>query len=386
MTNFRGTDMASYNIDITMTDRCNFKCKYCFEKGHFRPKDLNDEALNLIIKRLGELLESKFFKSNFNSLVINFWGGEPTLNSVGMIRMIDKFALDNRVRFLIYTNGYEMNSVFECLDKYKNIRVIDNFPKIITQISYDGNPIHDYLRKHKNNVPTANKVKDNIYLLANNGIPVAIKSTIVPRHFKYMYKAYSEIKEMFEVCNKDNPYLILRYKPTIDQTLVDERAEPFFRNYKSLEESLIKIANKEISFFRKYGWFMFVWFDFDKALCSSGCNMSCIDLSGDIYKCHGCLYSCNSFDHLISGIDEDSMIQDLESSYHLHSSILNYEPLECRECESTFCLRCNSVKYDMSLKDKYIKRWTDYLAQSQLCSYYKLNGKIRLAMSEFLGG
>jgi len=38
------------------------------------------------------------------------------------------------------------------------------------------------------------------------------------------------------------------------------------------------------------------------------------------------------------------------------------------------------VKFKNSKKSDYMKRWTDYTDQPELCKFYKLNGKIVRAM------
>ena len=69
--------MYNYHIDVTLTDDCNFACKYCIERGYFKPNYMTEETALVLIHKL------EYMKANdldLHQIRIGFWGGEPTLN------------------------------------------------------------------------------------------------------------------------------------------------------------------------------------------------------------------------------------------------------------------------------------------------------------------
>ena len=57
-----------YSIDLTTTSACNFSCDYCFEHIDKHSEIFLDENYDLMCKRLDEVLESDFFKKNYQIL------------------------------------------------------------------------------------------------------------------------------------------------------------------------------------------------------------------------------------------------------------------------------------------------------------------------------
>lgn len=88
------------------------------------------------------------------------------------------------------------------------------------------------------------------------------------------------------------------------------------------------------------------------------------------------LYSDNKRYFRITNINNDDFIEKLKSSSGLFTDVLKVIPDECISCETTFCMKCNVVKFEKSKKNKYIDRWRDYTNQPALCQYYKEVGKI----------
>ena len=81
---------------ISLTEKCNLKCKYCMPKG-FCAKSLNelsDEQIKNIIKALLDLGINK----------IRFTGGEPLMrkNAIGLLNEVCSFA---PIEWVITTNG-----------------------------------------------------------------------------------------------------------------------------------------------------------------------------------------------------------------------------------------------------------------------------------------
>jgi sulfatase maturation enzyme AslB (radical SAM superfamily) len=73
--------LPRYNIELTTTQDCNFRCKYCFENDKETPdKNLIQTNLPFVKNQLQKLFNDDWFNNKFESFQIVFWGGEPSLN------------------------------------------------------------------------------------------------------------------------------------------------------------------------------------------------------------------------------------------------------------------------------------------------------------------
>jgi radical SAM protein with 4Fe4S-binding SPASM domain len=371
-----------YSIDLTTTDDCNFNCSYCFEHGYFN-KNYFDKV-DLFIQRMNELMDSFFFKSNYQLLGIGFWGGEPTLNESAIKRLIKYYGNDDRVKFFIYSNGSNIDPYMEVLEKYKT-KTLFGHPKLCIQMSYDGMPVQDICRKDKAGKLTSSMVRSNIERLYKSRIPTVIKSTITPDAVKYLPAARRDILDLVN-SGENNFFRSTNFFPTIDYYHVEEISDVLMEQYLiELKKSLIEIAKEEIDYAKNNnGRFFFAWFNPGRALCCAGRDMVCINWDGNIFKCHGSVYEDGKGEHFLTSLDDDNFIEALIESNKTHNTNFGVEPEECRNCEATYCLRCNSVKYNYSKKDTYIEKWRDYSDQPNLCKFYKLNGKIVHAINELL--
>lgn len=135
---------------VLLTNACNLKCKYCFEKA-FEDSDIEfpeeiDEMNNEIKFSPNDI--KKFIKNDKKPYLI-FYGGEPTLRIDFMRKIIDKLK-DTNARYIIQTNGILLDkigkkyltrfeSIFVSLDGSKEItdknRENGTYDKIIQNIS-----------------------------------------------------------------------------------------------------------------------------------------------------------------------------------------------------------------------------------------------------------
>jgi uncharacterized protein len=106
------------DIYISLTDKCNLNCIYCFNK-HERHKRINSKSENMVSKdKIIDLL--KEFKKLHGSKVI-FTGGEPTLNN-DLIELCNE-AKNIGLETHFITNGTLLNSInieelSECVDSF----------------------------------------------------------------------------------------------------------------------------------------------------------------------------------------------------------------------------------------------------------------------------
>ena len=363
---------GTYSFEITTTNNCNFRCSYCFEKGFCAEKPLINSEI--ISKRVNELFEQDWFKEKYSCIKLHFWGGEPTLNSKLIKDLIFEFENDPRVCFFVYTNG---STLCKFLPIFKSIK--DNpvnssqNKKIDVQISYDGNPIHDLRRVDSFDIGTSFIVKDAIRQIAKSGVKFGLKSTVIWKDYELIPKAWDDIEFLH-----DHYSDTIRYSLTVDYYNVN--ITPY---WKKVEDTLIKIAQKEWDFYTRHGYLLSnIFRSSGRAVCSTGKHMLAINTNGDIFYCHGGIYSKCSDELKYSNIFDDNFINSIREVNELIDN--EFEPEECRQCISQSCLRCNVKKYEESNKHHFKDRWFDYTDQEQLCKYYRMVEKVGQALKDVI--
>ena len=356
-----------FGLEITTTQRCNFACSYCFEREHV-PGDTHINA-KILIKKIKEFIESEFFKEHYSGIKLILWGGEPTMN-MSLCKALFESTLsdDPRVCFFIYTNGSTVEHLLPTFKRLNKKPFIKNDPKKLTiQLSYDGNPIHDNYRKDKKGERTSPVVMKALHMIHKNEIEYGLKSTMPWDAYCYLSMVWWDFYRLHELYGKK-----IRYAMTPDYYNVD-----FDKNI--VEEELIRVAQAEYKFYKKHGRFLSNIFKSRRAFCATGKSMATIDTNGDIYYCHGCIYSERSKDLRYSNIFDEDFINSIEKA-HNYFGDTDIEPEECKECISSMCLRCNVRKFEESEKSDFRERWYDHTAQKKLCEYFKLVGKIGSAL------
>jgi len=356
----------SFHIDINSTKNCNLRCTYCFEVKNNEIKNKSFEHVDSLIRFIKDLRETEYYKSNYYEMVVNFWGGEPTLNKPLFKRIISEYIEDTEIRFFMYSNGYYVDDFF--VNIYKKIQKlkVNGHPKIVVQISYDGVPVHDFDRVDINGNGSSSEIKKTIQSLQDNNIFYVLKSTIQPKNFKYLYEAYLDVISL-----DGNGYF-----PTID--LHEDFDENEYVKYNDdLFNSLYKIAAYEV----KNKNNQFKWFKKNRSLCAAGNDMIAIDINGNIQPCHGALYTDYN-DHLISNIKDIDVIEKLINSSIYYSSFCFNEPEKCKQCTVEFCLKCNAAHYNFSKKEKYDERWMDFDNQDYLCHYFRIIDNVSQAVKQ----
>lgn len=357
-----------YTFDLTVTDNCNYRCKYCFEEGSFVNKKF--EQADLLFERLAELRESEWFKENYDLVLINFWGGEASMNFPLIKKVFDKYEEDNGIVMFIYSNASRVEPYYELFEKVGHKGVMGK-AKLSIQFSYDGQPINDLMRVDIAGRSTTDRVKEAYRYFDDQGWAVTLKATITPENFKYIYDAWKDYQEL--TGGK------VTYFPTIEYYHIEKLSQGDFDQYKKeLEFGLIKIAKEESENIKKGRRSSFAWFNPNRSLCSAGAHMSVITTDGDLYKCHGCLYNQeDKNDHKVTTLHHaDTWLESLIKSSQEHQKVVKYLPEECRTCEATFCIKCNAAKYTESDKENYFDKWNDYTSQPKLCDLYKMNGRV----------
>jgi radical SAM protein with 4Fe4S-binding SPASM domain len=241
--------------------------------------------------------------------------------------------------------------------------------KFVVQVSYDGNPLHDKNRLTKQGNRTSPIVKNAIQLLVENDINFGLKSTLPWDGFKYLPEIWEDIRGMREEFGNN-----IAYSVTVDYHNVD-----FYSRKREVELAILEIARKEINFFREHEGFLSNIFRNDRAYCATAKSMAAIDTKGQVFYCHGCLYSKDAEDFKYASIYDKNFVEKIRET---HERFYNndVEPEECQNCVATMCLRCNVTKYQASQIEDHVDRWFDYTSERELCDYYQMVGKIRAAL------
>lgn len=133
---------------ICMTNTCNFKCSYCYEKEE--PCNLDINTINLIIPFINK-------HKTIKTLTVYFYGGEPLLNAEGIFNLSLQLSLmkDIQIKYQIITNGYLLNK--------KNIERLSVFKDMLYQITIDGTEkTHNSRRPHKTNNDSYQTIIQNL--------------------------------------------------------------------------------------------------------------------------------------------------------------------------------------------------------------------------------
>jgi len=163
---------------LVVTDKCNFKCKYCFEnlEKYSKQKIMDKETA----KKAMKMFAQKTGKSDYPKTIF-FYGGEPLLN-FNVVKFAVEYANKLKKRgeikepcsLDIITNGSLINKkVIELAKKYN----------ISFGVSLDGfEYTHNRMRVYDKNVGTFKDVVNGINLLRKNSIDHSILCTIGPHN------------------------------------------------------------------------------------------------------------------------------------------------------------------------------------------------------------
>ena len=154
-----------FNIYILPTEKCNFRCTYCYEDfsvGRMKPE---------IIWAVKAFLDKRC--TDLNYLKISWFGGEPLI-AKDIVLEISEYAtkLVNKYPQLRYesdmtTNGYLLD--------YKTITALVNAGVRIFQISLDGPPnVHNGSRISVNGSSTYERIWHNLLAIRSSCLPISV--------------------------------------------------------------------------------------------------------------------------------------------------------------------------------------------------------------------
>lgn len=188
--------MSTVHI-IYLTSKCNFDCKYCYEKNTQTEIDLSCSDLDKIIDEI--IAKDGISNDLSEQTIVCLFGGEPLLKYNEIVYVMKKlYTYKHNIHFQIISNGYMFSKDKFLYDYYRNPFIQKGF--LTLAISYDGIGQHARLFKGKDSTPILLEVFRRLRLLK---LPFEISYTIT----KYNYHgAYDDIIKIF---HEFNPQRIL---------------------------------------------------------------------------------------------------------------------------------------------------------------------------------
>lgn len=185
-------------ITIMPTEKCNFKCVYCYED--FRNGKMEENLIN----KIKHFINEKISTGDFESLYVNWFGGEPTLCEEIILDLNDyakKICDKYNVKFdsSMTTNGYLLSA-----DKLKSFY---NVSISVYQITIDGFR-HDESRPLLDGRKTLKKLLENLReiekLSQKLKFKIIVRYNILEKNEDLSW--YDLLKEVF---NNDERFSIL---------------------------------------------------------------------------------------------------------------------------------------------------------------------------------
>lgn len=249
---------------IFITEKCNLRCKYCYESGLDRSRDMDINVANKTIDFIIRKIKSESLEI---PLYIVLHGGEPLVN-FEMVKHIHK-ELSHKVkgREIIY----DMTTNGTILDSEKIDFICDNIDNV--SVSIDGTRAsHDKNRVFANGEGSYELAINNAKKLLDREKDVRIRMTYTTNTVSEVYDSISQIaKYGFTNIVPIADYMDINWEQSHVNTLNNQISMliNLKEKYSSLDINLlnIKSLNKR------------------KGDCFGGIVSFAIDVNGDIFPC-----------------------------------------------------------------------------------------------------
>lgn len=334
-------DSAKLNLTICLTNNCSLRCKYCIYSGAYKNERQHSNE-SMTISTIEDVL--RFVKRSYKKIkVLNvaFYGGEPTLCSESIMKLIEiankYFQIE--INYSIATNG---------------IRIPDNLLKIFKknkfeiQISLDGpQVVNDKYRVDANNNGSFDLIIESIQRMKKIGIEdISFACTLAPP-FK-LNERYDFFSNTEFVKNSEIIFGWLVYN---DNFYNSENNQYDMRSYlKAFEEFIEKTDNLDNDFHKAYFFqqYKYIHTRVDKDIFSeneiarSFCKFGNSRLFVDV---NGCFSPCEQLTSCKIGNVHDGF--DIERIMKTNKEYLNYRISNCSKCWAVrLCFYCQSGYYD----------------------------------------
>lgn len=309
------SDVFFVNLWITL--KCNFRCRYCYVQEKYKNIDLSRRTADEFIKFIKKNIKIK------QRLIINFHGGEPTINFDILKYIVQRLEneIDNNVDFGITTNGSLLNDEMVLfISKHCNYNI---------SISMDGmNDTTEMNRKCLYGDGSFENISNNALKLLQYSKNVRIRMTYDRRNINELSR---------NICN----FIHMGF------TNIVPVADYFSKNWSDDDFKIVELEFKKVkNFINSNNISNVKIYDISDdynclSPCTAGHDYYSIDVLGNIYPC---TLLVGDEEHLLGniykGIDFNKLLQIDE---------INKKKVdECSECQLyRFCksVRCLFINY-----------------------------------------
>jgi uncharacterized protein len=316
---------------IFVTNKCNLRCKYCYEEN--RTGDMTPETMIAAIDWLVSHYEKEMFARPFESLTFTFFGGEPLLNFPTVRAGIDYLRgvcdkLNFRAGIHILSNGTVLTD--EMTNYFKSIRPYSNFNWHF-QVSLDGcEETHNANRVFTNDEGSYKVISENIKKIREIFKSVGVRMTVTPENIKSLSKDFEALLSFGTPVTNLTPIVEGDWNDEVISAFIEELkkcVELYYQKghnqyFNYLHHSLERIVDN--SFNRQKG-------------CRAGEYLIGISTEGNIYPCHRFVAYSKKYDFCLGdvwkGIDEDG-----EAFKKIKE--MRQKAVKCLNCKGFSCNRC----------------------------------------------
>jgi len=306
---------------LLVTNRCNFKCKYCFIEGNY-PK--NYKFKDMEWKTAKKAIDLFFYinkkKKNKEGQII-FYGGEPLLNYKLIKKSIKYIQQKKNKKFnltiLLITNGSLITPKIAKFLKENNIEV---------GISLDGpKKINDKMRIIERNKGTYKFILNGLNLLKKFGVKFGISCTINPYNISILERISKWFAKDLKIASLgfNLPMNSLSYKNKINKKLIARKLISSYKiltSYNVFEDRMnrkINVLQKRELYFKDCGAYE---------------GQLVISPEGDIGICHAFVGTKKYFFTNISKLKiNKKTLKTLENNKYIKAWI-NRHPLNLSKC------------------------------------------------------
>lgn len=312
-------DNSIRTIYIIPSEFCNMNCKYCFIYNNSNNKIKTIMNINIAEKIIYKI--SKYMKYiNNDKIMIQFYGGEPTLNW-NIIEYIVNNLKNYNIDWSIITNGTNFNNKMIDYIKRNNISV---------GLSLDGpNFINDIDRMYTQKSINFSKIVENLDRLLCKNINLSISLTLTMNVINNKEKVLNWIKTLGV---KGVNYNLLHFRNVETDFLkkyYSDSTNFIIDSYNTIGDKIYedRINRKILSFNNR----IFKYSD-----CSAGAGKQItINSSGDIVYCNCDFLNKNK---IIANI-KDVNIEEITTFNSIKDEWINKLPIynkKCIDCDSIF--------------------------------------------------
>ncbi|RJP27204.1 MAG: SPASM domain-containing protein [Candidatus Omnitrophota bacterium] len=263
-------------MDMDITQKCNFRCRYCF-KGDRERRPSATMSLDMALAAIDWLLEAS---SHAVNLDISFMGGEPLLQ----FELIKKVVPYGKRRAWTRGKAIQFSATTNMSLLNEEIVQFWDYWGMGWHASIDGVPvIQNYQRPFSHGGTTSDIVENNAKLILRYRPTCMARATIMEEMISHLYESYQYLKKLGFLSIGISPAEIASWTPKSlsnwreQERLIFDDVIDSFRKGELIFYAPIEFFFKILSGEKKQG---------DVFGCGAGRGMSLLDPEGNIWPCH----------------------------------------------------------------------------------------------------